>query len=65
MAAGNRTLGSVPPAAELAGTGRVAFREPLTFPFETTYTVQKLGARFNTVPGISAVLNSLYKSTLN
>lgn len=69
MAVGRSTLGlrctsSAPPAADLAGTGRVAFRKPLTFPLETTYTVQKFGALFNTVPGISTVLNSLCKPTL-
>lgn len=45
----------------MAGSGRVALLAELTFPFEITYTEQKSGAPFNTLPGTSG-LNILQKT---
>lgn len=47
----------------IGGTGRVAVRIALQCPFETTYTLQKSGAHFITVAGISAALNILHTRT--
>lgn len=42
---------------ETAGAGREAARINEIFPLEITYTVQKSGAPFDTVLGISDILN--------
>lgn len=50
------------PVAEIFdGSGCEAERMEATFPFEMTYTLQKYGAPFNTVLGISLLLNNLSK----
>lgn len=50
------------PVAEIIfdGSGCEAERMEATFPFEMTYTLQKYGAPFNTVLGISLLLNNLH-----
>lgn len=49
--------------AENAGAALEADLIDWIFPLETTYTVQKSGAPFDTVPGISATLNLLIQKT--
>jgi hypothetical protein len=49
-------------SGEANGAGREAFLIVETFPFDTTYTVQKSGAPLDTVLGTSA-LNFLYNKT--
>lgn len=44
---------------DTAGAGRDADRIDDIFPFDITYTEQKSGAPFDTLPGISVVLNLL------
>lgn len=63
-ASAKRRVRGVRGSVGTGGTGRVADRRAWHFPFETMYTLQKSGAHFNTVPGVSEALNSLQKEDL-
>ena len=49
-------------SGETAGAGRDADCLSEIFPLEMTYTVQKSGTPFETLPGISVALNLLIKN---
>ena len=49
-------------SGETAGAGRDADCLSEIFPLEITYTVQKSGTPFETLPGISVALNLLIKN---